>query len=353
MKKYMHKALLSVILLMGLAAPMLISCDDENGAPPMLERISLVPKDSTTESGFRGNTYVIFGKNLGTAQHVYFNGAEAPLNLTMVRNDNIIVRIGDNTPYSQALNKVRVVTNFGEAVMDFVVKQRPVITSFAPAVASAGETVTIVGDFFEGLEKVKFIDAKTNAAVDAEIVSSTGEEIKVKVPAGTKVSYIAVETPGGIARSASTFGFNYVIYADAFTPDFENWSWDSQYDYKSTVAVKSGQYSYKQTYTGSWGGVQFNGKDFPLVVGSEKVYTALKISVYGGPGTTGKQLGVLIKNGNKEKRITLTEGVWTDFTISLSELGNPTKIDFLVLQDIANTGTVAPYLLYIDDLGLI
>jgi hypothetical protein len=352
MKKYIHKALLSVALLLGLAAPLLISCDDENGAAPILERISLVPKDSTTESGFRGNTYVIFGQNLGTAQHVYFNGAEAPLNLTMVRNDNIIVRIGDNTPYSQALNKVRVVTNFGEAVMDFVVKQKPVITSFSPAVASAGETVTIVGDFFEGLESVQFIDAKTNTALDAEIVSSTGEEIKVKVPTGTKVSYLSVATPGGVVRSANTFGFNYIIYADSFNPDFENWSWSSDFDYKSTNAVKSGEYSYKQTYTGGWGGIQLYGKDLPLVAGSEKLYTALKISVYGGPGTTGKELGVYI-NWAKEKRITLKEGVWTDFTIPLSELGNPDKINVLVLQDIGNVGVAAPYLLYIDDLGLI
>ncbi|HYC84758.1 MAG TPA: hypothetical protein VEB86_06025, partial [Chryseosolibacter sp.] len=118
MKNIIYKNWL-LALFVGLTAFAFVSCDDsDEGAPPIIERVSLVPKDSTTESGFRGNTYVIFGQNLGTAQAVFFNGEQAPLNTTLVRNDNIIVRIGSNTPYVNASNKVTVVTKHGEASLN-------------------------------------------------------------------------------------------------------------------------------------------------------------------------------------------------------------------------------------------
>ncbi|HYC86603.1 MAG TPA: hypothetical protein VEB86_15325, partial [Chryseosolibacter sp.] len=216
-----------------------------------------------------------------------------------------------------------------------------------PAVAAGGDIVTIKGDFFLGLESVSFIDAKTGVATEAEIVSSTVDEIRVAVPAGTKVSYISVTTGGGTVRSTSTFGFNYIIYADALNPGWQNWSWSSEFDYSSPTVVKSGQYSYKQTYTGGWGGVQLYGADLPI---SE--YTALKVSIYGGPGTANKEIIVTI-NWAVQKRITLQQGKWTDYTISLSDLGNPQTINVLVFQEVGNTGGPAPFLMYIDDLGLI
>jgi len=341
------------VALYAIASFAMWSCDNsEDGAVPVLDRVSLVPKDSTTEEGFRGNTYVIFGNNLATTKAVYFNGELAPLNTTYVRNDNIIVRIGDKTPYVNAINKVRVVTQYGEAAMDFVVKQKPVIDGFSPAVAVAGDIVTITGNCFLGLESVVFVDAKTSVETEAEIVSSTVEEIQVKVPEGTKVSYIKVTTPGGTVRSSSTFGFNYVIYADQLNPAWQNWSWSSEFNYNSTNQVKSGQYSYKQTYTGGWGGIQLYGADLPLKDGDTFLYEALKMSIYGGPGTEGKEI-ILTINWSVQIRITLAEGKWKDFTIPLSDLGNPDKINVLVMQDVGNVGVTAPYLMYIDDMGLI
>src|SRR4051812_21533379 len=115
MKKNIIKYL-TLVLLIASNTMLFISCtDDNNGAAPIVDRVSLVAKDSTTELGYRGSTYAIFGSNLATTQYVYFNGEKAPLNATLVRNDNIIVRIGDNTPYIQGMNKLRVVTKFGEA----------------------------------------------------------------------------------------------------------------------------------------------------------------------------------------------------------------------------------------------
>jgi len=83
------------------------------------------------------------------------------------------------------------------------------------------------------------------------------------------------------------------------------------------------------------------------------LYTHLKMSIYGGPGTGGKEIIVTI-NWGAQIRITLEEGKWTDYTISLADqLGSPDKINVLVLQDVGNVGVTAPYLMYIDDVGLL
>lgn len=348
MKRYLNINLFVLLMLMAGTVPILTSCEDEEGAPPILERVSLVPKDSTTNEGFRGNTYVIFGQNLATTKAVLFNGATAPLNTTFVRNDNIIIRIGNNAPYVQAMNKVTVVTEYGEASMDFVVKQRPVISTFFPAVAAGGEIVTIVGNYFDGLESVTFTDVATGTVTTAEVVSAKITELKVVVPDGTKVSTITVTTPSGKASGASTFGLNYIIYTDALQAPWENWSWSSTIDFASPSVVKSGQYAWKQTYTGGWGGIQMHHGSLDL-----SQFTALKFSIYGGPGTGGKEIMVFI-NWAKEYRITLEEGKWVDYTIPLSELNATSgNLGELILQDVGNVGVTAPYLIYIDDVGFL
>src|ERR1051325_12112940 len=114
-KKITRKVLTAMGLLIG-AASLFVACnDDEPGGTPALERVSLVAKDSTTQSGKRGTTYVIYGNNLATTREVYFNESLAPLNVTLVRNDNIIIRIPDNAPFADVPNKIRVVTEFGQA----------------------------------------------------------------------------------------------------------------------------------------------------------------------------------------------------------------------------------------------
>jgi hypothetical protein len=339
-----------VALLMMSAAIFITGCDDDDsGAVPVLERISLVPKDSTTQVGFRGNTYVIFGKNLGTTQYVYFNGVVSPLNSTLVRNDNIIIQIADNTPYVQPLNKVRVVTKYGEAVMDFVVKQKPVIKLFSPAVASAGDTVVITGTDLVPLQSVKFIDAKTKEAVDAEIVSNSAEQIKVKVPVGTKVSNIAVTTEGGTVVSSS-FGFNMVVYAENYSPGWEDWSWGGL-NQNSSVKVKSGKFSLRREYRDSWSAISFrlgNGG----VKAQELGLTDLKFSMLGGPGTAGKKLQVYIDGVGKNVEIVLKEE-WTDYTIKLSDLNAPAAFERFNIQEINNVNPPPPFLMYVDDVGFL
>lgn len=336
-------------LLLVCAVPLFMSCqEEETGAAPAIERVSLVHKDSTTNSGARGETLVIFGSHLATTTAVYFNEYKAVLNVNYVQDNNIIVRIPDSAPYADVPNTLRLVTKFGEASTEFEVEQpSPIIAAFSPGVADPGSVVTIDGQYFENLVSVVFVDQKTGTETEAEIVSATGEELQVLVPDGTKASYIKVTTGGGDFQTLSSFGFNYIIFADNFNSTWQNWSWSTEFDFAATAKVKSGDYSIKTTYTGGWGGVQFYGGDLPLAD-----YTAIKFSIFGGPGTEGKQLIATI-NWAVTQDVLIHEGKWTDFTFQLSDFGSPSVLNVLVFQDNGSTGVAAPYLVYFDDMGLL
>lgn len=333
------------------------ACDEsDEGAAPVIDRVSLVAKDSTTHQGGRGETVVIFGKNLATVQEVYFSGIPAPLNTTMVRNDNIIIRIpGAPFPSPNVLSTVRVVTLYGEAQLEFEIAQPdPDIYTFAPAVASAGEEVTIKGEFFNGLMGVSFVDVATGEALEAEVISYTYneeeevEELIVIVPDGVKVSNIAVTTVAGTGLSENTFGFNYAVFTDDIASGWNKAGWSGSTVWNNNTPVKSGNFSAKHSYTGGWGGFQITHGTFSLAE-----YSSIKVSLFGGPGTEGKltQIYITETQGGPATPVELAlhEGVWTDYTIPLSSLGDPSVVNELVIQDKG----MAPYLMFVDDLGFL
>jgi len=330
------------------AASLFVACndDDNKGGEPSLDRVSLVAKDSTTQSGRRGTTYVIYGNNLATTREVYFNEALAPINVTLVRNDNIIIRVPDNAPFANVPNTIRVVTEFGQAEMPFVIQQPgPVIDSFDPAFIGAGGIVTIKGQFFENLQNVRFDDA------EAEIVSADGEEIQVKVPDNVGSAYLYVTTTAGTVKSSSAFGFKFVIYDDDLVATWQKWGgWSSTTDWSSTQQAKRGTSSMKITYDGAWGGSQSHPSSTFVLVNN---YTAVKLSIYGGAGTNGKSIMLYIKDDNgvshTQVSMAMNEGVWTDYTIPLTDLGSPATINEFVFQDQGG----APYVVFIDDIGLL
>ena len=222
-EKIKKKLSFSPLLAALFAIVLFASCepDDTSQMPsgveaPVLDRVSLVNKDSTTTVGLRSNMYAIYGKNLSTTQRITFNDTEAYFNPTLVTDTNILVAVPADAPYFGGSDKLVVETTAGSASLDFSVAQpAPDIDSFSPLAAGAGDIVTIVGSVFEGVESVRFGD------VEAEIVSATATEIQVRVPEGIVQSYIFVETAGGVTQSAQAFGFKFVIYDDALAAFME------------------------------------------------------------------------------------------------------------------------------------
>jgi len=376
MKNFKNKLNLSLLVLTALITCCIISCKkSEQGISPSVSRVRLLAKtdtiknvshritldsssiyndsrvvqfDSTVASGRLNTQYGIVGSNLKTTTKVLFNGVSAYFNPNYVTDNLIIVTIPTNTPFGPSqINKLTVITEYGSVDYNFPIQQpAATITGFTPLAGSTGDIVTITGTVFNGVTGVRFDN------IPATIVGTpTNTQIQVKVPAGVVQSYIYVTTPGGTAKSASSFGFKALIYDDAFTSGWGSYfGYNSTRDYANTEHVKRGTYAIKVLYQDAYGALQvgYNGATIDV---NKLGLTAIKFSIYGGTGTTATSKVQVILNGNynNPSAVTIVPGVYTDFTVPLSSLGNPTTISELVIQCLNGNGTVV----YVDDIGFI
>jgi IPT/TIG domain len=335
---YLRCLVLSLLIGAGLFS----ACKkEESGVPPTIERVRIVPKDSTTTSYFPNNYVAIVGTNLASAQQVYFNGLNSYFNPTLVTETSIIVKIPEDAPWNNALNQLKVVTKFGEATTNFnIIQPAPSITDFNPKAASPGDIITITGAIFDNVSEVRFDN------VVAEIVEKSSSEIKVKVPAGVTQAFIFVTTPGGTVRTAGAYGFALLIFGDDFPAGWWEGHWGGMADVQSTEVAR-GTKSMRYEYTGAWSGFQI-GAGTPVSLSG---YTAIKVSVYGGAGSSGQTVKFVISdNWGMPYSATLTEGQWTDVTIPLSEVGSPAELKTFIIQCADITTNLV---IFVDDLGLI
>lgn len=306
------------------------------------------PFDSTVSSGKLNTQYAILGTNLLTTSSVSFNGVSSYFNPGLLTDNSIIITIPANIPYgSTQSNKVTIVTKYGNVDYTFGIQQPPaIITSFDPMAAGAGTVVTITGSVFDAVSAVRF------DSTPAKIVGTpTNTQIQVQVPAGVVQAYIYVTTPGGTTKSPAAFGFKSLVYDDVFASGWGSYfGYNSTRDYASTAHPKRGTYAIATTFTDSYGALQvgYNGANLDV---KKLGLTSLKLSIYGGAGTDGKSVQVVI-NGvyGSAFKLTLSAGSYTDYTIPLSSLGNPASIMEFVIQ---SAGGNVPSTIYVDDIGFI
>ncbi|GAB4420751.1 MAG: hypothetical protein OHK0039_34740 [Bacteroidia bacterium] len=334
---YLRIAGVCLLTLVSLAA-----CKKEDvGNPPAIEYVRVVAKDSSITASFPRNVIAIIGRDLEATTKVFVNDYETYFNPTLVTATAIIVTIPADAPWRNAANRIRVETPFGTAETPFtVIQPAPVIRDFDPKAAGPGSIVTIYGEVFDNLAAVRFGD------VEAEVVSSSSTEIQVKVPEGVAQAFLFVETPGGIAQSVNAFGFALLLYGDAFPSGFWEGHWGGTADVNSTEVYRGTQ-SMKYAYSDAWGGFQI-GADSPLSLAG---YTAIKISIYGGAGSAGKNVAIVVSDNWGASFIApVAEGVWSDFTIPLSSVGSPAALSTFIIQaqDFAPGTTI-----FIDDMGFI
>lgn len=322
------------------------SCADDDatcGGDPVITRISTAQDRATAiNSGSWDAWIIIQGSNLCGVEGVKVNGVPITMSDAYATSEEITLRIPSRvTPTSStlevAVRGTTIQTEFS------IIQPAPKITTFNPMTGNGGDVVTITGDFFDNLQSVKFDDAV------AEIVSNTASEIKVKVPQGVSQAYLYVTTLGGTIKSASPFGFRYLVYDDALAANWWEGSWSGSADLNNTNIVKRGTKSIKHTYTAGFGGLKLGNGGATISLSG---YTGIKLSIYGGPGTSG-QVKIVVNGSygdDVSKVVQLTEGAWTDFTIPLSELGSPTSLNEVVLQEFSGNGAVV---IYVDDLGFI
>jgi hypothetical protein len=152
-------------------------------------------------SGYPGQTVTIQGSNFTGSTDVSFNVTSAA-DFSVDSDTQITATV----PVGASTGPISVTAPGGTSASleDFLVVPAPAapkITSFSPAAAAAGSTVTIIGSGFTDVSGVTF---NGQSATSHNVVSAS--KITAVVAAGTTSGPITVSTPHGDATSVKSFG---------------------------------------------------------------------------------------------------------------------------------------------------
>ncbi|MEM8535863.1 MAG: cellulase family glycosylhydrolase, partial [Chloroflexota bacterium] len=153
---------------------------------------------------------------------------------------------------------------------------------------------------------------------------------------------------GAIQPSVSAAS-DYMIYDDALASSWQNWSWDTSINLNHTDTIHNGSKAIAVTYSEGWAAASFRAGS-PI---NASDYTALTFWVHGGSSES-RAFNVSVQTGDGSAESTqvpveATSGTWQQISIPLNELGNPSAIERINLQD--RTGGSQPTF-YIDDMRL-
>jgi hypothetical protein len=338
LRKYNHSVLMIMLI------TMIFSCKKEDTAhavPPLITGVTDLTNRGTALSSVKyGEWIVIKGAHLATTFKVEFNTVLVADSMYYADDSTVTVKIPGNLP-DPINNPITVTTKYGTATYGFKIMQpAPIITRFNPEAGLAGDVVTISGNHFNGVTEVKF-----GTAV-ATIVSKSNQELKVNVPAGVTSAFITVTTPVGTVTSGLRFGFKYFIFDEKLQTGWSNTSYSTTAVLNHTTTVKRGTTAISSAYTAGFGGFRLS-KAAPAL--SLTGYSAIKFSVFGGPGTEGKRARVIINGVSTTAfQIVLKEGAWSTFEIPLSNFNNPATLSSIEIKEYS--GLIVT--VYLDDIGL-
>ncbi len=281
------------------------------------------------------------GNYLKAAFSLKFDSIVTPFDATQT---SITAIVPDMAP---GMIEISVGTPGGVTSVPFeVLPKTPEIHRFEPeAGGRPGEQVTIYGAFFIDVVSVHIGSTEVG---EYEVVSES--ELVITIPEGVSRNKVTIQTAIGEVTSENDLNvveIPYVLFGESLHADMQNWGWGGTDDFNNTEVAREGSVSYARTYTEAWSGIQLHHGSLNL-----SPYSAIEISVYGGPGTTGKVINLNI-NWGAAFEITLTEGEWTDYTVPLADLGNPALLSELIVQENGSTNPQVPFTVYLDNIKFI
>jgi IPT/TIG domain len=345
MKKYSQKYSAKGAMLLAIVGILAWSActKDVDKSAPTIDHFRLTLKDSTISAAGIGNTIAIIGAHLGSTQHVYINDYEVYLNPSYVKDDVVLAQLVKETPYRGQINKLKLVTLYGEVLKDFKVLQpAPTITSFAPNSGKKGDIVTIIG---KDMDDVKAVLIGTDTC--KVLTGGTDTQVKFSVPFDGSAGQITLITSGGKTISAMSYGVSLVIYDDKMNTGWDPYEVNADRDMASTEKVKRGK-SIKMVFTSAHG---YFGAG-PTDVLDIKKYSALKVSIYAATETKVK-IGLKGADGttNRFSKILILAAGWNDFTLDFAtDLSKPDRFTEFQIEE-WNNATLPT--IYIDDIGLL
>lgn len=162
-------------------------------AQPIITEFTL---GSEANNNVPGKTVTVKGINLDGATTVDFGGQKGEV-VGTPSSTQIIAKI----PERALTGRITVATPGGTATSTTEFTAPPLVSSFSPSKAGAGETIRIIG-----LNLANATDVKIEN-VSAKINNKTSNELTVEIPPNATKAKIQVITTGGSAMSNDTFEF--------------------------------------------------------------------------------------------------------------------------------------------------
>lgn len=218
------------LALVAFAALATTSCKDEpdayeiaDGRPTInfIRPVSASSCDSIITSASMQSTICIVGENLRSVTGLLFNDQQAVLNTSYITDNTLIVTIPNEIP-GTVTDKIYFATNSKDTVTyDFhVVIPAPVVSSMSNEWASAGEEVTIIGDYFLDYAEypitVNFGDSYTLPRSAIKSISKT--KIVFTMPENAPEDKVSVTSVYGKTQGAFKYRDNRGMLFDFDTP---------------------------------------------------------------------------------------------------------------------------------------
>ena len=301
-----------------------------------------------------GATLTITGTDLDLAKKVIFSGVAQPVTTFASQSaTQITLAIPAGARDGQVkLEAASAVQTTSVSSIDVIL---PFAATISPNPVFPASDITITGTQLDMVKSIAF----QNAPAVTAFVSQSPTQIVVTVPNGvlsgkltlgllsptdTVQSSTSLQILGGVPPPVVAL----TIFNDAVTASWNGWvggGWGGTKDLNNASPVRDGTKSCRIDYTSGAYGVPFQLGGATIPLGS---YTTLKVSIYGGTGSSGKTVNVGFNEADG-KTISIVEGVWTDFSIPLSQISAVTTLTHLYLKNYSASGA---FTIYVDVLGL-
>jgi hypothetical protein len=299
----------------------------------------------------------ITGTDLDLTTKVIFSGVATPVTTFTKTATQIVVSVPAGAKKGKlTLESASGLQTTSAADLDVLL---PAVTTISPNPIDPGANLTITGTNLDLVTTVTF----ENAPAVSTFVSRSATQMVVQVPNGvsrgkvtlgvlnsslTVQSADVLEITGAVPPPTVAFPF----YEDGVT---SNWTstgwigggWGGTRDLDNTSPVRAGTKSVRINYVGGYGSPLQLGHNAGASV-SIGSYTTFKISIYGAPGSNGKNVNIGI-NGKDAHTITIVEGKWTDYSIPISGMTTDIILKEIIIKEFSGTGG---FTIYVDAMGL-
>ncbi|MFM9988511.1 IPT/TIG domain-containing protein [Flavobacterium sp.] len=315
------------------------SNDSSSNNPPVITGVAAAVNTDGTPSdltpitqGYANNMYIIRGSGFKTTKKIYFNEKETFFKPTLVTDTEIFVTVDINTPYENASEELKVVTENGTATYHFVIAPpAPIVSSVNPINTADGTDITIKGNYF--LNPIVKVGALT-----ATVVSTSLTEIHATLPIGSQLKKVSVTTISGTGTYNSAIGTAY--YDDSFYYGMTAGGWGESHDIADTSNVTQGDTAMKCTIQ-SWSGFQIDG-NVPMEPTATGIRFKMKVA-------TDAQIRLVFNyDWSKQFYMNITSS-YKEYFVSWADLGlvgPPAAYQSLVFGSTGDANTF-----YIDDFG--